>query len=84
MSYTGNVYLFDAAVMYAHNEFEIGDWRCHYNKIHNKIYTQTYLRKCRPSEPMEEWEDRNRLYCIYYNILYSVNHTVLGTAVRQR
>ncbi|KAJ9609218.1 hypothetical protein H2200_006990 [Cladophialophora chaetospira] len=81
---TGQVYLFDAAVMYAHNEFEIGDWRCDYNKIHNKVYTRTYLRHYGPSEPREEWDDRNRLYCIYYNILYSVNHRSQGKAVRQR
>ena len=81
---TGNVYLFDSAVMYAHNELEIGDWRCEYNKIHNKIYTRTYLRHYGPSEPKEEWDDRNRLYCIYYNVLYSVNHRSQGTAVRQK
>ncbi|OQV05321.1 hypothetical protein CLAIMM_10083 [Cladophialophora immunda] len=80
---TGDIYLFDAAAMYAHHEFEIGNWRCSYNKIHNKVYTQTYLRYNGPSEPTEEWADRNRLYCIYYNILYSVNHRSQGTAVRQ-
>ncbi|OAP59167.1 hypothetical protein AYL99_06465 [Fonsecaea erecta] len=81
--YTGDIYLFDAAAMYAHHEFEIGNWRCCYNKIHNKVYTQTYLRCNGPSEPTEEWADRNRLYCIYYNILYSVNHRSQGKAVRQ-
>ncbi|KIW15071.1 hypothetical protein PV08_07858 [Exophiala spinifera] len=81
---TGKIYLFDAAVMYAHNEFEIGDWRCHYNKIHNHIYTRTCLRHYKPSEPKAEWDDRNRLYCIYYNVLYSVNHQSQGKAVRQR
>ncbi|KEF54927.1 uncharacterized protein A1O9_09370 [Exophiala aquamarina CBS 119918] len=81
---TGDIYLFDAAVMYAHNEFEIGDWRCDYNKIHNKSYTRAYLRHYGPSEPREEWDDRNRLYCIYYNVLYSVNHLSQGKAVRQR
>jgi fructosamine-3-kinase len=81
---TGKVYLFDAAAMYAHNEFEIGNWRCYYNKIHREIYTQTYLRHYGPSEPRDEWDDRNRLYCIYYNVLYSVNHRGDGEAVRQQ
>ncbi|OAL40033.1 hypothetical protein AYO20_00451 [Fonsecaea nubica] len=80
---TGNIYLFDAAAMYAHHELEIGNWRCSYNKIHHKVYTQTYFRYNGPSEPTEEWADRNRLYCIYYNILYSVNHRSQGQAVRQ-
>ncbi|KAK7900981.1 hypothetical protein LTR67_003267 [Exophiala xenobiotica] len=66
---TGQVYLFDAAVMYAHNEFEIGDWRCDYNKIHNKIYARTYLRHYGPSEPREEWDDRNRAFDDMYYLI---------------
>ena len=80
---TGNIYIFDSGAFYAHNEMEIGDWRCHYNKIHNKVYTRTYLRNFSPSEPKKEWDDRNRMYCIYYNIIYSVNHMAQGKAVRQ-
>ncbi|KAI1324506.1 Fructosamine kinase-domain-containing protein [Xylariaceae sp. FL0255] len=79
----GNVYIFDAAVLYAHFEMEIGNWRCTYNKIHNKAYTKSYLRHHSPSEPKVGFDDRNRLYCIYYNIIYSVNHLDQGTAVRQ-
>lgn len=81
---TGDIYIFDSGALYAHNEFEIGDWRCNYNKIHNKVYTRTYLRYCGPSEPKEEWDDRNRMYCVYYNIIYSVNHISQGKAVRQQ
>lgn len=80
---TGNIYIYDPGAYYAHNEMEIGDWRCHYNKIHNKAYTRTYLRHYGPSEPREEWDDRNRMYCIYYNVIYSVNHLSQGKAVRQ-
>lgn len=80
---TGKIYLFDAAVMYAHNELEIGNWRCHYNKIDNRIYTRTYMKHYGPSEPREEWDDRNRLYSIYYNVIYSVNHMGQGRAVRE-
>ena len=80
---TGDIFIFDSGAFYAHHEMEIGDWRCHYNKIHNKVYTRTYLRYHGPSEPKEEWDDRNRMYCIYYNVIYSVNHLSQGTAVRQ-
>ncbi|KAI0427769.1 Fructosamine kinase-domain-containing protein, partial [Xylaria sp. FL1042] len=79
----GTIYIFDSAAFYAHNEMEIGDWRCHYNKIHNENYTTSYLQHYAPSEPEDEWEDRNRLYSIYFNIMYSVNHLSQGTAVRQ-
>ncbi|KAG8525534.1 uncharacterized protein KY384_009178 [Bacidia gigantensis] len=80
---TGDIYIFDSGAFYAHNEMEIGDWRCNYNKIHNKVYTRTYLRYYGPSEPKEEWDDRNRMYSIYYNVIYSVNHMDQGKAVRQ-
>lgn len=81
---SGNIYIFDSGAYYAHNEMEIGNWRCHYNKIHNKVYTRTYLKHYAPSEPKEEWDDRNRMYCVYYNVIYSVNHAAQGRAVRQR
>ncbi|KAK4691701.1 hypothetical protein P7C71_g5355, partial [Lecanoromycetidae sp. Uapishka_2] len=80
---TGDIYIFDSGAYYAHNEMEIGDWRCHYNKIHDRIYTMTYLEHYSPSEPKEEWDDRNRMYSVYYNVIYSVNHMAQGKAVRQ-
>ncbi|KAI1351113.1 Fructosamine kinase-domain-containing protein [Xylaria sp. FL0043] len=79
----GKIYIFDSAALYAHNEMEIGDWRCHYNKIHDNVYTTSYLRYCPRSEPKNEWEDRNRLYSVYFNMIYSENHLGDGTAVRQ-
>jgi hypothetical protein len=51
---------------------EIGEGRSHYNKIHDSVYTRTYLRYFAPSEPREEWDDGNRMYSIYYNVIYSV------------
>ena len=80
---TGDIFLFDAGSYYAHNEMEIGDWRCPYNKINSKIYTKTYLRNYGMSEPTEEWDDRNRIYSVYYDIIYSINHTTNGRSVRQ-
>ncbi|KAB8211108.1 hypothetical protein BDV34DRAFT_208871 [Aspergillus parasiticus] len=80
---TGDIYIFDSAAIYAHNEMEIGNWRCRYNNIHDPVYTQTYLVLVPPSDPYEEWDDRNRLYSVYYNVIYSVNHRYQGTAVRQ-
>ncbi|KAK7534408.1 Fructosamine kinase-domain-containing protein [Phyllosticta citricarpa] len=80
---TGDVLIFDAAAFYAHNEMETGNWRCHYNKIHRRVYRDTYLRYVRPSEPAGQWDDRNRMYSIYFNIIFSVNHGSAGEAVRQ-
>ena len=80
---TGEIILFDAGSYYAHNEMEIGDWRCTYNKVNSKIYTKTYLKNYPMSEPTEEWDDRNRMYSVYYDVIYSVNHTLQGGGVRQ-
>ncbi|KAL6721261.1 hypothetical protein ACLMJK_000363 [Lecanora helva] len=82
------ILVFDAGCLYAHHEMEIANWRCPYNKIYDKIYSDTYWKLCEKSEPIEDWEDRSRLYNIYYNILYSVNagrngKTVAGKSIRQ-
>lgn len=79
-----SIHIFDAASFYAHHEMDVGDWRCPYNKISNKVYTETYLQHHGPSEPEDEWEDRNRLYSVYYNMIYSVNYLAKGKAVRQQ
>jgi len=80
---TGDIILFDAGSYYAHNEMEIGDWRCPYNKVNSKIYTKTYLRHYGSSEPTEEWDDRNRMYSVYFDVIYSVNHMLQGRTVRE-
>ncbi|KAL8815317.1 MAG: hypothetical protein Q9191_008470, partial [Dirinaria sp. TL-2023a] len=80
---TGGIILFDAGSYYAHNEMEIGDWRCPYNKVHEKVYTETYLRYYPASEPAEEWDDRNRMYSVYFDIICSINHKHKRKSVRQ-
>ncbi|QRD89691.1 hypothetical protein F9C07_1507406 [Aspergillus flavus] len=80
---TGDIYVFDSAAFYAHNEMETGNWRCHYNNLRDPLYTQTYLSLIPPSDPRDIWDDRNCLYSVYYTVIYSVNHRCQGTAVRQ-
>lgn len=83
-SQEGNVYVFDSGAFYAHHEMEIGNWRCNYNQINkDDIYTIAYDQYNERSDPKEEWDDRNRMYCIYFNVIYSVNHRSEGKAVRQ-
>lgn len=79
----GNVYIYDSAGFYAHNELDVADWRGYFNKIHRDLYIKTYLRFFPASEPKEEWDDRNRLYACYYYVWYSVHHKASGKAVRQ-
>ncbi|KAM0323258.1 hypothetical protein ACHAQA_008849 [Verticillium albo-atrum] len=80
----GGICLFDAGTLYAHNEMEIGNWRGNWNRISDPVYTETYNLHYPKSEPVDEWDDRNRLYSTYYNILFSTNHLGEGKAIRQR
>ncbi|RYN35641.1 hypothetical protein AA0113_g1281 [Alternaria arborescens] len=77
----GNVYIFDAGAYYAHHEMDIGMWRCERRKIKSRKYKRQYLRNMTVSKPAEEFEDRNRLYCIKMNIIHSAHHP--GSIVRE-
>jgi protein-ribulosamine 3-kinase len=71
---TGNVFIFDSGAYYAHNEMEIGMWRCERHKIRSKVYKREYLRRVIVSEPADEWDDRNRIYCVKMNMIHSAHH----------
>jgi protein-ribulosamine 3-kinase len=64
---TGKTMIFDASVHYAHNEMELGMWRRDVIRF-GKPYFRQYLRNVPPSEPVEQWDDRNRLYSLKYNL----------------
>ncbi|KAI4215189.1 MAG: hypothetical protein LQ351_002504 [Letrouitia transgressa] len=77
---TGNLYIFDAASYYAHNEMELGIWRTDHHRMKSKAYKIEYLRNFEASEPVDEWDDRNRLYSIKTQLMYSAH--VPGSRVR--
>ncbi|CAJ2508913.1 Uu.00g139390.m01.CDS01 [Anthostomella pinea] len=58
---SGMPIIFDAASFYAHNEYELGVWRQPWNKI-NESYRMRYHEHFPPSEPKEDYDDRNALY----------------------
>ena len=60
-SNTGAYMVWDASCLYAHNEMELGPWRYH-KKM--KGFIQPYLHSFPPSEPKEQFDDRNRLYSV--------------------
>lgn len=64
--------LYDPSLSYSHNELEMGMWRTNYVPF-DESYRMRYASKFRPSEPVEEWEDRNRLYSTYYHIRYAAH-----------
>ena len=59
---TGQIYIFDSAAYYAHNEMEIASWTCKHHKLSAGSYKREYLRNFGADEPLDEWEDRSRLY----------------------
>lgn len=68
---TGNIYIFDAAVYYAHNEMEIGIWRVNHHKMKANIYRQEYAKQFKKSDPVEEWVNRLKLYGVKTKLMYS-------------
>jgi protein-ribulosamine 3-kinase len=72
---TGEIVLFDAGSYYAHNEMDTAMWRCgRHQYIRSRVYTRNYMRNFEPAEPTEEWDDRNRLYSLKYNLNYAIGH----------
>ncbi|KAK7756560.1 hypothetical protein SLS62_001397 [Diatrype stigma] len=78
---TGDIITFDAGSTYAHNEMEFGTWRCSWAFYFNSpIYMRLYQRYIEPSEPAEEFDDRNRLYSLHPYLNDSAGHP--GSASR--
>lgn len=42
---------------------ELGVWRQPWNKL-NETYRTEYRKHLRPSQPEEDWDDRNALYAV--------------------
>ncbi|KAK0702880.1 Fructosamine kinase-domain-containing protein [Apiosordaria backusii] len=72
---TNKSLLFDAGSYFAHNEMELGHWRCEFSSVfRDSRYIQHYKQHYPPAEPAEEFDDRNRLYSLKGAINYSVGH----------
>ena len=79
---SGETVVFDPGCTYAHNEMEFGTWRCSWTFYFNSpMYKRLYQRHIEPSEPAEEWDDRNRLYSIHPSLTDSAGHP--GSQSRQ-
>ncbi|TLD26568.1 hypothetical protein PspLS_05201 [Pyricularia sp. CBS 133598] len=67
---TGSPVVFDASCMYAHNEYDLGMWRRELVGFAQPYFSQ-YRMRIPPSEPVDQWDDRNRLYSIKFNLSHS-------------
>ncbi|OBT60773.1 hypothetical protein VE03_09746 [Pseudogymnoascus sp. 23342-1-I1] len=72
---TGKIYAFDAGAYYAHHEMEVSMWRGEVNKVlRDKVYLKEYLSNIGASEPVDQFDDRNRLYNSYMTLHVSACH----------
>ena len=58
--------IYDCAAFYAHNEYELGNWRPLRNKFTEAL--AIYQEKYQVAEPKADFEDRVRLYEIRFNM----------------
>ncbi|KAK0724629.1 Fructosamine/Ketosamine-3-kinase [Lasiosphaeris hirsuta] len=68
---TGQILFFDCGCFYSHFEFELGMWRRDGAKNLGLQYLREYQKLARPSKPEEEFDDRNRLYCMAFSLTHS-------------
>lgn len=72
---TGDVVMYDVGSYYGHNEMDLGQWRADFClHLRSKLYTQHYLQNYSAAEPVEEFNDRNRLYSLKGTMNYSAGH----------
>ena len=71
---SGEIVFFDPGSYFAHNEMELGMWRREAARYLGPQYLREYQRLVGPAEPVAEFDDRNRLYCLHYRINYSIGH----------
>ncbi|CAN9281041.1 unnamed protein product [Alternaria alternata] len=65
---TGEAFVFDVCSFYGHNEYDTGNWRAPRHRLSSKAYIRNYKRNFPVSEPVEDWDARNLLYSLTFNI----------------
>ncbi|KAF2749115.1 hypothetical protein M011DRAFT_475853 [Sporormia fimetaria CBS 119925] len=67
---SGAIMLFDCAAVWGHHEAEMGPWRAERYRF-GEEYFREYRRVVGVSEPRGDWEGRNALYALRYDLLCS-------------
>lgn len=84
---TADIKILNARSHYGHFEAGFGIGRSENVIFRSKTYIRHYLRNSGLSEPADEFDDRNRLYCLPHNItlpLYTPARLVCPREVRWR
>ena len=69
-AHTGEILIFDSCAFWGHNEAELGSWRAPRYKM-GPPFQEEYHRVMGISEPQGDWDDRNALYALRYDLLVS-------------
>ncbi|KAL9072382.1 MAG: hypothetical protein Q9157_005126 [Trypethelium eluteriae] len=59
--------IYDPSSFYAHNEYELGNWRPKRNKF-SRSYIDAYHTHIPRAEPVKDYDDRNALYSMRFNL----------------
>ncbi len=60
--------MFDVCSFYGHNEYDTGNWRAPRHRLSNKTYIREYKSRLPVSPPEDDWDARNLLYSLTFNI----------------
>ncbi|KPM41145.1 hypothetical protein AK830_g5440 [Neonectria ditissima] len=75
---TGHIMVFDSCAFWGHNEADLGSWRALRYKMGRPFFNE-YQKKMGVSEPKADWDDRNALYALRYDLLVSALFAKDGT-----
>ena len=70
---TGKCFVFDSNGYYAHREMELAYWTTRHHRMHVGAYGDAYLSLRGPSEPVDEVDDRLKLYSVKAYLMYSAH-----------
>lgn len=69
-AHTGEIFIFDSCGFWGHNEAELGPWRAPRYRM-GRPFLEEYQKVMGLSEPQGDWDDRNALYALRYDLLVS-------------
>ncbi|KAL8832478.1 MAG: hypothetical protein Q9191_000248 [Dirinaria sp. TL-2023a] len=67
---TDEIMIFDSCAYWGHNESDLGSWRAPRYRM-GKPFLKEYQKQMSMSYPEEDWDDRNALYAMRYDLLNS-------------
>ncbi|KAI9848522.1 MAG: hypothetical protein M1837_007191 [Sclerophora amabilis] len=67
---SGEIVIFDSCAYWGHNEADLGSWRAPRYRM-GRPFLKEYENLMGKSEPEEDWDDRNALYALRYDLLNS-------------